>query len=354
MKRMFLAGLAALTVLAAGCSKDNTGGTDVGTASMRVKIKGENNGSRAIGTPTQTEENHVESFTVFVFNNSTGAREALQTFPNGVTEGTIANLNVATSKRVVVFVNMPESYPATSITSYTDLAAAANYLSLDTQQGIDLSTGGLFMSGEAPVTLSTTTENTVTIPVSRLVAKVRIGNLAVIPEDGLALGDFVLQGVSIQRTRLNSPVLGGLATTGFTYGSGVVLSGQTETQEDYLYQAYALPGGYNEEVLQPNVYFYVFPNDNTNGMATLVSLYGTYQNVDMYYSFFINGEASGTGDNAPDGNWIERNKIYTLNVTLRKLDEGGDNPNVPNEQVTLDVEIDVADWETEIIQDVEW
>ena len=49
-----------------------------------------------------------------------------------------------------------------------------------------------------------------------------------------------------------------------------------------------------------------------------------------------------------------RNKIYTLNVTLKKIGNSSENPNVPNEEVSMDVEVEVANWEAELIQEVEW
>lgn len=105
--------------------------------------------------------------------------------------------------------------------------------------------------------------------------------------------------------------------------------------------------------MNPEVYFYVFPNDNTNNNATLLNLYGNYKGKEIYFPFYIN-QQQGVGSSTTDGTWITRNKIYTLNVTLKKIGNSSENPNVPNEEVSMDVEVEVANWEAELIQEVEW
>lgn len=358
MKKMFLTGLAALGLLATGCSKgdpinDSGNIPDSGTASIHVSIKGETASTRAIGTPSADDEKTVHSFTVYVFNNSTGVLEASETFTEGF-EGTVEGLGVASQKKVVVFVNRPEGFP--SISNYSDFAGASAMISLSTQVPGDFQTKGLFMSGESenPVTLSTESVVTVPVTVRRLTAKVRLGALTVIPADNLSLDDFTLTGVSVQRARDKYDVLGVPRTSGFGYIGGVQPSGAESARADYLNELYTLPGNYQSGTnLTPNVYFYVFPNDNTNNNSTLLNLYGTYKGNEVYFPFHINDQV-GTGGSTTDGKWIQRNKIYTLNVTLKKIGSGGEDPNVPNEQVSMDVGITVEDWEDELIQEIEW
>lgn len=356
MKKMFLTGLAVLGILAAGCSKDSivpeTPG-NTGQASLRVAIKGEEAITRAVGNPSTDDEKRVHSFTVYVFNQATGVLEASKTFPDGL-EGTVSGLGVASQKKVVVFVNQPEGFPAVS--NYGDFANASTMISLSTQVPGDFQTEGLFMSGETtdPVTLST--ENVVRVPVtvSRLTAKVRLGALTVTPGQGLSIDDFDLKGVTVQQARDRYDALGVMRTSGFGYVGGVQLAGQEASQVDFLHESYSLESSYTPGTkLEPQIYFYVFPNKNTNGNATLLNLYGTYKGNTVYFPFQINNEA-GSGSSTTDGNWIERNKIYTLNVTLKKVGNGGGDPNVPNEEVSMDVEISVEDWENELVQEIEW
>lgn len=354
MKKLFVLGLAALGFLAVSCSQDNSfnggGGNEpaAGNGTIKVAVKGESGTSRAIGTPTETQEKTVKSFTVYVFNYSTGVLEKSQNFTSGL-EGEINGLSVASQKRVVVFANQPTGFPA--VTNYTGLLSSM--IDLDTQVP-DFTTSGLFMSGEGagPVTLDKDNVTAVPVTVKRLTAKVRLGTLTVTPDAGLSLGDFQLTGVTIQKARNKAAVMGNLATSGFEYIGGLDASGTVS--KNFLHESYQLDPGYVAGTpLNPNIYFYVFGNDDTDNEATIMSIYGEYAGTPMYYSFYINDKV-GSGGSSTDGNYIERNKIYTINVTLKKLGNGGDNPNVPNEEATMNVEVSVADWEGELIQEVEW
>lgn len=354
MKKMLFAGLAALGILAAGCSKDqnipDNNGSETGNASLRVAIKGESATSRATGSPTTDDEKTVHSFTVYVFNNSSGVLEANQTFTG--LEGRLNGLGVASQKKVVVFVNQPAGFP--SVSNYDDLSDASTMVALGSQVPGDFSSTGLFMSGEAadPVTLTTGSVASVEVTVKRLTAKVRLSGLTVTPAEGLSLDDFELTGVSIQKARDKFSPMGAMSTSGFSYVGGVQMEGSGLTPVSYLNELYNLPGGYAGTKLDPEIYFYVFPNDNTDNNATLMNIYGEYKGDPMYYTFRINDKmAEGS---TTDGTWIQRNKIYTLNVTLKKIGSGGEDPNVPNEEVSMDVQVVVADWENELVQNVEW
>lgn len=363
MKKTMLMGIIALVILtigAIGCKKDKNDSSDgnddlKGTGSISVTIKSDAVlTTRAIGTPTPESEKTVKSFAVYVFNNTTGAIEKSETF-TGSLSGEINGLSVAGTKKVVVLVNRPDGYP--SISNYSEFNTSSHMISLDTQVPGDFSSSGLFMSGQtsAPVQLKTNETVSVTIPVKRLTAKIRLGSLKASPAEGLNLSDFRLTGVSVQKARSAAPVSGNLSVTGFEYASGIVPANSSDILKSYLHELYGLPENYiSGTELSPNAYFYVFPNDNTNGQATRFTLYGSYKGNPMYYTFLINDKASGSGANAPDGTWIQRNKIYTLNVTLRKLANGGDDPNTPNEEASLNVNIEVADWDGELIQTVEW
>lgn len=356
MKKMIIAGLSAFAVFATGCSKDHDTVDGPGTgdlqdkASVHITINGENASSRAIGTPTTDQEKTVHSFTVYVFNNATGVLEASETFDDGL-EGTISGLGVASTKKVVVFVNPPEVF--TAINTYKELTL--NMVELDTQVPGDFSTSGLFMSGEAtePVKLSTTQTVTVPVTVSRLTSKVRLGSLTVTPDEGLSLDDFVLSGVTIQNTHDRYNVVGRLNGS-FGYIGGIQLPDRQGYQVDYLREQYQLPQSYVAGAkLEPNIYFYVFPSVKQADEPMSLNFIAAYKGKQIFFPFHIN-DKQGTDGSTTDGKWVGRNKIYTLNVTLRKIASGGEDPNVPNEQVSMDVKVDVADWEDELIQDIEW
>ena len=115
MKKLFLAGFLAIGLLAAGCSKEQAPeySGETGTGKIKISVQSGNTtpAGRAIGAPSQTLENTVKSFTVYVFNNATGVLEKSQTF-NNTLNGEMSGLSVASAKKVVVFVNQPASYSA--------------------------------------------------------------------------------------------------------------------------------------------------------------------------------------------------------------------------------------------------
>ena len=232
-------------------------------------------------------------------------------------------------------------------------------ISIDSQVPGDFSTNGLFMSGEYPTAVQLSAANVVNVPVTveRLTAKIRLGSLTVTPDANLSLGDFVITGVSAQMVRDKARALGTLASSGFGYVSGVVPSGDQSgaVVKSFLNSPYTLPGGYTAgTTLNPEAYFYVFPNDDADNKVTMLNIYGTYLGEPMYFPFVINAEASTEGGNTTDGTWIQRNMVYTLNVHLKKIGSGSDNPNIPNEEVSMEVTVSVEDWAGELIQNVEW
>lgn len=351
MKKILLSALTAVAIIATGCSKEAavTPGNPTGEGAITISIQSESPSARATGSPTTDAEKTVKSFTVYVFNNSTGVLEKSQTFTENL-KGQVDGLSIGSQKKVAVLVNQPDGFPA--VTSHSGLSEAM--IGLDSQVPGDFSSTGLFMSGEhaTPVTLSKDETVGITVQVKRITAKVKLGSLTVVPESGLSLDDFTLTGVSIQKARDKAPVFGGIPTTGFNYIGGIDGSGAVTVP--YLHEHYSLPENYvGGTRLEPEVHFYVFPNDNTDNESTLMTLYGEYNGGKVFYPFYINDKI-GAGENASDGTWIQRNKVYTLNVTLKKLGTGSENPNVPNEQVSMDVTVEIADWEGDLNQDVEW
>lgn len=355
MKSVIFSLLLTTVVVFASCSKDDVVSHENETnktGTISISIKGDEPETKAIGSPTPEQEKLVKNFTVYVFSNATGSFEKSATFTDGF-EGQVTGLSIASSKKVVVLVNKPDNFP--TISHYSDFKKEANMIHLDTQGSVDFTNSGLFMSGEyaTPVELSADETVKISIAVKRLTAKVRIGTLSVEPTSGQNLADFSLTGISIQKARDHSPVLGGLANTGYNFVSGIVESGD-DSQKAYLHESYGLPEGYMAgTALSPEIYYYIFPNDNSV-QATLLTIYGTYLKQKVYYTFNINDKVNTTGGNVTDGNFIERNKVYTVNVKLQKLGNGGQDPNIPNQEVNMDVEIVISDWDDELIHEVEW
>lgn len=357
MKNYILTGLVALGLLISGCGENQIGVDDAlddpveGNAVMYITLQGSSSSIRAIDSGNDLHEDDVMSFAAYVFHNVSGALEKREVFPNGVTQGVIDGLGSTTPKRVVVLVNYPGAYPGEL--DYEDLLKVT--LGLDSQDPASITTNGLFMSGEtANIMLSETVPNNITVDVSRVVAKVRLVSLKIDPTIVSQIDDFTLEGVSMQRVRDETSIYAGLLDVAdFDYVGGSQLPSQIAFKKDYLYEDLVLPNPYtiNNEIIDADEipYFYVFPNDDSNDSSTLMSIHGTYQGDDIYFNFEINNEV-GAQPSTTTGDWIRRNIIYEIYVTIEGIATGDDDPNVPLRFVSANVIVNVLDWSLTIEQ----
>lgn len=354
----------------ASCSdnNENENGLEGGTASLKISIKGQS-ATRYVGgsTTNPTAETVVSNFTVFVFNSASGDLETSKKFV--VTDAnytrTIDGLSTGTKKRIVAFVNVPQTLDLGFVSTYSQLDA--NLITLDSQNVTNLDQIGLFMSGEADgVSLTSATTTTITIPVTRRVAKVILKSLKIDAEPDV-MAKFQLSGVSIQRARICGVPIGAyIAPTtsdvNENYAGGIAgpadATPNFNVVEKYLLEAITIPDNYqrNTEIITDETqerYFYVMPNNGSNNFPTLLTLAGQYGSIteDVYYPFVINGDASQPGT---DGNYIESNKKYALSVVIRNPDKPSENPNLVPANGTLEVVIEPKDWEIQINQSVEW
>ena len=114
---------------------------------------------------------------------------------------------------------------------------------------------------------------------------------------------------------------------------------------------------YRAETISPgdyaNRYFYLLRSDNGDGLPTLIPLAGTYDGQPVYFPFRINDTVGSDGATS-DGTFIRRNSVYVVNVTLKRLGSGSDNPEVPADPASLTVTVEPQEWATDLIQNVEW
>lgn len=341
MKRLFfLTSIVALLCSACSSNDDDSspGSPETGAkASLTVTLGGtKSNETRGVGNPTQVEENTINTFTVYVFANnrlekaeigSTG----LSLFVDGLTTGT---------KKVVVIANTPAGYTNPILEEgdpYSDLANAANYINLDNQTAGP--THNLVMSGEADVTLQSeaTGTNNVTIPISRIVAKIILGEITIDPAAGVDPLLFELTGVAIIKAKSLSSVGIPSVVTAQPFYSGI--EGMTVDGiyiKPYLYESITLTD-HDER------FFYVFVNSDGGGddeEATLLTLEGTYDGEIMYFPFRLPA--------------IARNTQHTVDITLRRLGTGSPDPETPSDPATLTVTITPQNWVVVPTQEVEW
>ena len=338
-----LLGWAALAVSCTGMGREEL--TQGENASLTVTLSGQVPVSKAVGSPDDAEavkeaENKLHNVTVFVFN-SNGTLDKKHTFaPNQISE-TITGL-VAGTKKVVVVANVPSAITFPDSINYGWFEDAGNVIDLDTQA---TTADGLFMSGEDTVVLSANTVSEATIPISRVVAKVKLGTLTIAPEAGHDAAKFALTKVMVMKAR--SSVKMGLPSVDYTpnafYGG---MQDDKSTVKTYLAETIST-GDY------ANRYFYVLPSDNGDGNTTLITLAGTYDGQPVYFPFRINDTVGSDGATS-GGTFIRRNSVYVVNVTLKRLGSGSDNPEVPADPASLTVTVEPQEWATDLIQNVEW
>lgn len=374
MRKVIFAAFAALGILAAGCTNEPAQkGNEEGTGAIRVSLKNAagDTPTRLIGNPEQELENSVLNYGVFVFSNSSGAYETHELFTSS-DDGVIEGLNTAFSKKIVVLVNYDfTEMDANPPQNYSELVGMT--IGLETQV-LDLNqSSALFMSGEASgVTISPTQAGAppteVTIEVARVVAKVRLNSLIVnndptAPGTGELTDYFQITGVSMQRVPNKAYMLGNATytvdiedPTFDTYYGGVASDISTSEWADGLYSEYELESDYvAAQRLTPFIYFYVFPNDAVENYSTLLTIHGIYDGKPAYYPLRINFEDLSTGgEGYPDGTFIKRNTIYSLNVTLTNLGQYADTPDQPALAGDASIVINVANWAGPLIQSVVW
>lgn len=334
MKRFFLlTSIAALLCTACSNNNDDEDSSSTKTkATLTINLTGSaNTQTRGVGAPTQVEENAIHSFTVYIFSNNRLEKSAtslsgLSLFIDNLTTGV---------KTVVVVANTPATFPTLSEgDQYSSLANVASYINLDDQTD-DIS-NGLVMSGEATATLQSESigNNTITIPVTRIVAKVKLGTITIDPAAGVDPADFVLTGVAIIKANsLSSVGIPAVVATQPFYSGIEGLTVHGANIKSYLYEPITLTD-HDER------FFYVFANDNGAEDATLLTLEGTYEGEVMYFPFRLPA--------------FLRNTQHTLNVTLRRLGTGSPDPEIPSDPATLTVTITPEDWVLVPTQEVEW
>lgn len=371
MKRItFSLVLLSMLMIGASCSdnNENLNGMENGTGSLTITVKGQPS-TRYVGdnTNTRPEEGVISNCTVLVFNFSSGDIEASKalTLTDNVLTGQIEGLNSGTGKRVVALVNVPTDLNLSNISTYNQIES--KIITLDSQNEDNLNTTGFFMSGEntEEIQLVANGEQSVTIPVKRRVAKIVLKSL-VINADLSTTPNFKITKVSVQKARINGNVCGPvIPPTGDAvdnYLGGIASPDGTipnfSNTRTYLAENITFPDDYasGQDLigsLADQKYFYVLPNDGSDGNGTMLTLSGTYGSAaeDVYYPFLING-AVGTGN--VDGKFIEGNKVYMISVIMNNPGKPSEDPNTIPSDGSLNVTVTIEDWDATIDQTVEW
>lgn len=349
-KFLFITLLASGVLLNVSCSKESTAfieeeDLNLKTASLTLTVSIDNGNeivasnveTRALGNPTQADESKIFNYSVYVFYPN-GSLEKAETISGSTLTHTITGLTAGT-KRVVVLANVPAGYA--TINHYDDIED--EMFLLDTQEPAVLSSTGLAMSGETTTILNPGSANTLSLSISRIVAKIKLGGITVNAAAGHDPSKLNFVAIHIMKARANANMGIPAIKTGNAFYGGVTGTVSTIAKS---YLTDSITTG-NE-----NCYFYVFPNDSTSGNATLLSIEATYDNVKTYFTFSINDKVVAPGDGT--GEYIKRNTVHTVNVTLKKLDGGSTDPEQPADPADLDVTIVPENWVDIPAQAVEW
>lgn len=348
----FAAGAAALALFAMSCSDktENPGQTIEGEGQMKITLAGENyKSSRAAGPSSTAAENAVKKFTVYVFNAENDALETSQTFTNATT-GIVSGLSTGFPKKIVVIANAPTTFPTFHEgDDYSKLTQAASGFNLTYQTPANIGTNGLVMLGETenPITLAVTGTTNVAINMKRLVAKVTLGTINVLPIGDYEIDEFEVTGVSIQRAVSSTDIFGNRLNSATLFGG--LVGSMSLTSQSFLYDAISADFEVGVEQNMGN-YFYVLPNQNPDD-HTLITLISKYNDDVQYFPISINAHI---GDDNTDGTYILSNKSYIINITVNNLGEGTTDPDVPPTTAPIEVTLTVDPWDMEIVQDVIW
>lgn len=336
MKSLLLALSAGVLLFASSCKDEVLLDNGLGDekASLRVKLVGEGLTTRA--TEATEAEMAIHNYSIYVFYTN-GSLEAMATDVASISGLTVGN------KKIAVIANAPSGFVPSSVTSLSGFESAAFELTSQYPRSL---AGGLIMSGVEDKTLITG-ENGIEIKVERLVAKIKLGNVTISPSVGHDPAKFELIAVHMMKVKseakLGSPnVLDGVGLYGGVDGdvAGVTVE---SVYKDYLTEA-AVEGANTS-------YFYVFPNTGGDD-ATLMTIEGTYDGETAYFPFVINDQIINGDDGS--GNYIKRNTLHTVSVTLKKLGGGVDNPETIVDPAAIDVTITPEDWVIVPGQGVEW
>lgn len=343
MKKCVWICMALVAMFAVSCSNDemNGGNPQNGDVELSIQIKSDQINSRAIGTPAENSESAIKNAGVYIFDESSSLENFSHFTFSGVDDDvTIAGLTKG-PKKIVVLTNLGirDNYPATGADiSYDDLKAGMLEWSKLPQNLEKLDEQGLPMSKSITQVLQPGL-NTVSVTLTRLVAKVRLGSVTIDNAGEYTPAD--VKQVGIMNALSSVGIVDASAPDSPSLIDGFAINGSATA---------GLSENYTEG---QNHFFYVLPyksaDETTATMLTLVSEAGNPLNK-KYFSFAINPKTEGEDVTYS----IVRNTVYTLNVRLKYHETGTEEPGEITDDVSVSVTLDVEDWSNAPDQNVIW
>lgn len=291
-------------------------------------------------TTAQTYESQVNKVQVFVF----GADGAINFYQNlgTSTSGTIST--TAGAKTVWAVINGPDLH---TIGKLSDLQATAVDLSANSTTAAT----GFVMAGNASVTVSAGATANCGISVSRLVSRVALAS--VVNKLPASYGTITIDRVFLSNVVGNQNIAGSAAAATWynkdgradesTRNTAHIIDGATykASCEDLTYKGVSQSLA-NGATLNPSTpyLFYSFPNSSTTAPNGFQATFAAKRSV-----LTVVVTVSGTKYYYPvvlDDSTLERNKTYTVALTLTGL--GSTDPNQPVAKGNISASITVSGW----------
>lgn len=315
MRKFLYFSAALLAALLSSCNKE-PGFTPAPGEKEYVTLSVNVGAETKAGSTTQTQDNTVNSVQVFIFDAS-GAFETKAS-------GTATSLDikcVTGAKKIVALVNAPVATPA----SYSALMSTVSNLS-------DNALSSFVMVGEASKTV-TASDNTVTISVKRLVAKVSINKITNAMTGINATKAFVVKKVYLINVAANTTYALGAPTDWLNK-----IKWATSSSDALLYDTVASGTVANGSSYSTVHSFFPYPNPTTSDNQNST---WSARHTRLVVEATLGGEAVYYPITLPV---LERNKTYTITELTIKV-PGSEDPDKPVEKEAASFTISVSDWE---------
>lgn len=354
MKKSILCLLSIAALFTASCSKEDSTENiqDNQVAKVYLNIQGETAlQTRASGTGhgVQSDDNTVSTLEIFIFKNTgqgadNGQLELYKKYSSSDLAKGLTGLELTASTGSKVIYAICNSHNTNNFSGVNTLTKFKAETALLKNENLKNFT----MMGSKEVTLAAT--NNVSIPVGRMVARIKLTSVktafAGTPLEGLTLNSVKAYLINVHASKLlwngndpsSSQILNqakyiandntALSMTGMLYES--IADSVNETGNSTARWFYAYENAISAENASKSDYF------------TRLVIEGKLNGVTYYYP--INVNRAGFGYNSSNGvnPGIERNKSYELSVVISKA--GSLDPNVPIENGTVSVSVNVENW----------
>lgn len=359
MKKFFLftaAAFAALLIIS--CNKDDSYTREEPereAATLTVNIVSDNpNSTKSQGSlhSNQADDNIVNLLELFVFRTDGDDAGMLDAYLRlaGEQLTSLSNINIQTTtgnKIIYAIAN-----------SHRDNWTGINTLSLFQEQLSDLKKENIrdfVMTGSVEAMVQATTS--VTFSISRLVARVQVASIrtdfAGGPYEGSTLNNVRMYLINVSGDKLYASGENGSAPVILNKNTLVAEDVNTIAMTDMLYDQ--LMGNITDAGYMNSHYYYTYENmpetETETDKYTRLVIQADLNGHTYYYPVNINQE--GFGHVASNGHkGVRRNTAYTLNVVIRR--PGSLDPDTPVEHGAVDVSLNVLDWVTTPVANIEF